>query len=106
LANVYNSFLPFASSYVFAYSQNTQITKTLGRGIRMIFLLISIFIGIGLFEVPKLVRNKHWRELVVFAVFLLLAFVMTLLETLGVKLPNPSKGQEFIMKDLLHLYYK
>lgn len=72
----------------------------------MIFLLITVFIGIILFEVPNLIRKKYWRELIVFAIFLLLAFIMTLLQTIGVKLPNPVKGIQYLIKDILHLNYK
>ncbi|HBW35597.1 MAG: hypothetical protein VR66_25730 [Peptococcaceae bacterium BRH_c23] len=72
----------------------------------MIFLLISVFIGIILFEVPSLIRNKHWRERVVFSSLLFLAFILTSLQTVGVQLPNPSKGIDFLVRDVLHLNYK
>lgn len=72
----------------------------------MIFLLITVFTGIALFEVPSLIRKKHWREIVVFAFFLLAAFVLTLLQTLGVKFIPLLKILEYIFKDLLHLSYK
>jgi len=72
----------------------------------MVFLLVSAFIGVILFEVPSLIRNKHWRELIVFSIFLSIAFVMALLATLGVKLPSPSKGIDYFVKDILHLNYQ
>jgi len=72
----------------------------------MIFLLMSVFIIIVLFEAPNLVRNKHWRELVVFSILLLLAFTLALLQTYGVRIPNPGKLIDFLVRDLLHLNYE
>lgn len=72
----------------------------------MIFLLIIVFIGIALFEVPGLIRKKYWRELTVFSIFLLLAFILSLLQTIGVKIPNPTKGMQYLVKDILHLNYR
>lgn len=72
----------------------------------MIFLLISVFIGIILFEVPSLIRNKHWRELVVFSSLLFFAFILALLQILGVDVPSSSKGIDFLIRDVLHLNYK
>ena len=71
----------------------------------MIFLLIIVFIGVVLIEVPGLIRKKHWRELVVFSLFLLAAFIMTLLQTIGVKLPSPFNGINILIRDILHLNY-
>jgi hypothetical protein len=67
----------------------------------VIALLIIAFIGIALFEIPDLIQRKRWRELLVFLVFLLFAFIVSLLQVLEIKLPNPVKGIEFLVKYLL-----
>ena len=72
----------------------------------MVFLLILVFIVIALIEIPSLIRKKYWRELVVFLFFLLFVFIMTLLQIIGIKLPNPVKGLEYLIKDVLHLSYE
>ena len=72
----------------------------------MIFLLITVFIGIILFEVPSLIMNKHWRELIVFSSLLSMAFILSLLQILDVKVPNPSEGIDFLIREVLHLNYK
>ncbi|TGE34602.1 hypothetical protein [Desulfosporosinus sp. Sb-LF] len=72
----------------------------------MILLLVSVFIGIILFEVPNLIRNKYWRELIVFSILLSIAFTMAMLETMGVKLPNPSLIIDWLVRDVLHLNYQ
>ncbi|MDT3698026.1 MAG: hypothetical protein RO469_01250 [Thermincola sp.] len=72
----------------------------------MIFLLITVFTGIALFEVPRLIRKKYWRELGVFAFFLLAAFMLTMLQTLGIRFPPLLKVLAYVFKDLLHLSYK
>lgn len=72
----------------------------------MVFLLIIIFIGIMLFEIPGMVKRGDWRELKVFLGFLIIAFIMSLLYIIGVPIPNPVKGMEYLVKDVLHLNYK
>jgi hypothetical protein len=72
----------------------------------MIILLIIAFICIVLWEVPALIRGKKWRELTAFSLFLLLAFALSLLNTIGVKIPSPMKGIQHLFKDILHLSYK
>ena len=71
----------------------------------MIFLLVCAFLGVILIEVPSLISKKHWRELVVFSILLSIAFVMALLQTIGVKLPSPTKAIDHLVEDVLHLNY-
>jgi hypothetical protein len=71
----------------------------------MIFLLIAVFTGIVLYEVPGLIRNKYWYELGVFSFLLAIAFVISLLYSLNIKVPNPVKETQYIVKYLLHLSY-
>jgi len=71
----------------------------------VIFLLTITFIAIGLFEVPALVKNKHWRELTVFSVFFVLAFVLALLQASDVKIPSPVRGLEYFFGEILKLSY-
>lgn len=72
----------------------------------MVFVLIFIFIGIILVDVPEMIRNGCWHELKIFSVFLIVAFTMSLFYILGIPIPNPVKGMEYVVKDLLHLNYK
>lgn len=72
----------------------------------MIFLIIIVFIGIMLYEVPGLVKKGYWRELIVFSIFTAVAFAMSLFYVIGLPLPNPVKGTEYLIKDILHLNYK
>ena len=71
----------------------------------MIFLLVIIFIIIGIVDLPKLIKKKQWYDLSVFSIFFLFAFTTALLQTLGVPIPSPVKGAEFVIKDVLHLNY-
>lgn len=72
----------------------------------MILILIIIFIGIIYFEVPEMVKMGYWYELKVFSVFLAGAFILSLLYILGLPIPNPVKGIEFLVRDVLHLNYR
>ncbi|WPC44371.1 hypothetical protein [Clostridium sp. JS66] len=72
----------------------------------MVFLLMIIFISIILYEVPHMVKGGYWHELKVFFVFLIVAFIISLFYILEIPIPNPVKGMEYVVKDLLHLNYK
>lgn len=72
----------------------------------MIFLPIIVFILIALSEIPELVRQKYWPELIVFSFFLLFAFVLSLLTTINVDIPSPERTILHVFKDILHLSYK
>ena len=69
----------------------------------MIVLLLMLFIGIILFEVPALVKGKMWRELTAFSVYLLVGMALSIPTLLGVKLPNPTKAIVALFKPLTEL---
>ena len=66
----------------------------------MIFLLGLVFLGIIFLTVPPLVKNKKWRELIVFAVYLLIGMAISVPLVLGFDLPSPAKVIEAIFKPL------
>lgn len=69
----------------------------------MIILLITAFIGIILFEVPGLIKNKMWRELAAFSLYLSIGMALSIPQALGVELPNPTKTIEALFKPLSEL---
>ncbi|MDN5347469.1 MAG: hypothetical protein PWP65_1033 [Clostridia bacterium] len=69
----------------------------------MIVLLILLFAGIILFEVPGLVKKKMWRELAAFLAYLLIGMALSIPQVLGVKLPNPTKAIEALIKPISEL---
>lgn len=69
----------------------------------MIFLLLLVFAGVILIEVPGMVKNKMWRELVVFFIFLALGMALSIPQVLGVRIPNPTKAIEALFKPLSEL---
>lgn len=71
----------------------------------MIFLLIVFFIGAAWFDVPALIRKRYFREFAVYSLFLLSAFILSFLYIIGVKIPSPIDGIEYLIRDLLHLSY-
>ncbi|MDF2880470.1 MAG: hypothetical protein K0R54_1027 [Clostridiaceae bacterium] len=72
----------------------------------MTFLIIVIFIGIIIIEVPAMIKNRYWHELKIFFGFLMAAFIMSLFYINGIPIINPVKDIEFLVKDILHLNYK
>jgi hypothetical protein len=75
-----------------------------------IVLLVAVFTVIGLFEVPKIVEKRLWRELIVFSFLLVFGFTLSVLLALDVPLPSPARGTRFLMEPILrllgiHTYY-
>ncbi len=73
---------------------------------QMIFLLIAVFICIILYEVPELIRNKYWRELIVVSFLISIAFMISLMQILKIEIPNPVRDTQYLVKDLLNLGYE
>lgn len=64
----------------------------------MIFLLILAFAFIAWLEVPGMIQKKQKGELIAFWVIWAMAFTLSFLMAMGVKVPNPTKFiQELFM---------
>lgn len=64
----------------------------------MVYLLILAFLVIAVLEIPELFRKRLWGELAAFAVLFVIGFILGFLQAIGVKLPSPNKGIEFLVK--------
>lgn len=74
----------------------------------MIFLLILGFAALIPFDGPRLIKEKSWRELVIYIIIMALAFAVPLLRILDVKIPNPVRETQYTVKwifEQLHLTY-
>lgn len=58
--------------------------------------MIFIFIIIILIEVPKLIKDKMWGEVMAFSGLLLFGMVLSIAASLQVKVPNPTVLTEMI----------
>lgn len=72
----------------------------------MVVLLVGIFSFMALMDLPALIREKNIKEIIVYGIFFVLAFVMSMLLVFGVEIPSPVKFFEFIIGDVLHLSYE
>ena len=63
-----------------------------------ILVLILVFTGIAFLEIPGLKRKKQWPELITFSVLLTLGFLLFFLQAVGISVPNPDKGVEYLIK--------
>ncbi len=70
----------------------------------MIFFLL-IYALIILLNVPGLIKRREWRELTVFFVFYVIAFVLGLMYVLDIPIPSPMKGLQYLISDKLGLKY-
>lgn len=59
-------------------------------------IMLLIYAFIGFFQVPGLIKEKHWRELIVFSIFYTAAFILSLLYVLDIKILSQFQ----VMKDV------
>jgi hypothetical protein len=52
-------------------------------------LLIAAYSMVAIIQGKALIRKKYWRDLAAFSFFMAFSFLVSLLYSLGVKLPNP-----------------
>lgn len=62
-----------------------------GLGLNLVYLasLVAVLALLVLYEVPAMIKHKHWRDLVVFSVLSLSVFTVSLLMLMGVDVPSP-----------------
>ncbi|MEM5817618.1 MAG: hypothetical protein AAGU16_07095 [Desulfitobacterium hafniense] len=70
-----------------------------------ILLLVIVFLGLVLFELPELIQKRYWRELITVIFLLSIGFILSLLLAMGIEVPNPSNVLVYIFKEVLHLSY-
>ncbi|CDX04740.1 hypothetical protein DesLBE_2552 [Desulfitobacterium sp. LBE] len=70
-----------------------------------ILLLVIVFLGVVLFELPELIQKRYWRELITVIFLLSIGFILSLLLAMGIEVPNPSNALVYIFKEVLHLSY-
>ena len=67
----------------------------------VVVLVILAYIIIGAIEIVPLVKKKEKKELVLYSATFLFAFVISVLLSLGVKIPSPAKPIEKIVMTIL-----
>lgn len=68
-----------------------------------VVLLVVSFIAIAAYEAPAMIRQRQWGELALFTGLVFFGFVISLLQAIGVPVPNPVKGIEFLTAKLAGL---
>lgn len=69
-----------------------------------VVLLVLAFAAIVAYEVPGIIRRREWGELVLFLVVVLFGFVVSILQAIGVPVPNPVRGIEFLTGKVAGLF--
>lgn len=62
-----------------------------------VLLIILAFTGAAIIDIPKLIKEKQWKEFIVTSGMLSIGLVLSILEVIGITIPNPNKGIEFII---------
>lgn len=69
-------------------------------------IVIIIFTVIGITEIVPLVRDQKKKELTIYTIFFIAAFVLMFLYSVGVELPQISKGINNIIETLFNVKSK
>lgn len=73
----------------------------------MNLVLVMIgFAAIAAANVPGMVKEKLWKELLKYAVCFLAVFILAVLVALDVHVPSPMKGLMIFYREVLHLSFK
>ncbi|HHT84670.1 MAG: hypothetical protein ACOX34_01100 [Bacillota bacterium] len=67
-------------------------------------LLVAALVLVFLYEVPVMVKHKHWRDLVVFSVLSLSVFITSLLMLIKVNVPSPMRLVEAVVNAFMRLW--
>lgn len=65
-----------------------------------VLLIILVFGVLTLIQAPALIKKKQWGELAAVFTLLAMGFMLSLLQTIGVKIPNPNDGIEFLIRQM------
>lgn len=63
----------------------------------MIILIVVVFVMIIRIEIPKMIKEEYWRELVYYSLFLFIGFVLSILNFYNVDIISPIKIIESII---------
>jgi hypothetical protein len=69
-------------------------------------LLVLIFIIIAAIDLPPILKKRGRADVIAFSVIYSMAFILSLLFVLDIKIPSPAKGFVFIVRDVLGISYK
>jgi hypothetical protein len=72
----------------------------------MFAVCIICFAAIAAIDVPKIVRGKRWRELIMYALVFLPVFALGIVLSTGTVIPSPIKTIQSFYRDVLHLSFK
>ncbi len=67
-------------------------------------LLVVSFVVMVAYEAPEMIRQRQWGELALFIGLVLFAFTVSFLQVIGVSIPSPVKGIEYLTSRMLSLF--
>lgn len=70
-----------------------------------LLLIMALGLAISLYEVPRLLQPETRGELIAFCGFLLIGIALAVAMILGLPVPNPTNGIEFVFRPITKLLY-
>lgn len=73
-------------------------------GENMVILITAAFVLLAVYQVPKLIKRKHWSDLTVFGVLALTAYALCVALALGIEITSPAEAIKDAL-NALNLHY-
>lgn len=71
-----------------------------------IIMVILSFAGMAALDLPNMVKNKRWRDLIIYSILFLLVFALGIAVALNINVPSPIKAIQAFYRDILGLSFK
>lgn len=68
----------------------------------MVLLVLAAYAILGFAEVPRMVHDQTWKELIVFGVLFVMGFVVFVLICYNIHVPSPIRGIRYLLTEVLH----
>ena len=72
----------------------------------MILFLFSAFTVMIWLDLPKLIKEKSKKDIAIFCILYIIAFIVAFLQVKGVDIPSPVKALRYLMEDVMHLNFE
>ncbi|MGE5593249.1 MAG: hypothetical protein ACM3X3_06165 [Betaproteobacteria bacterium] len=69
-----------------------------------VVLLVLAFIAMVAYEMPGIIRRRERGEFALFVALVLLGFMVSLFQAIGVPVPNPVRSIEFLTERIARLF--
>jgi hypothetical protein len=72
---------------------------------KLFLFVIAVYIFIGIIEITPIAKAGQVKELSLYLIFIIAAFVLSFLLSIDVKIPSPAKPMNDLFKAVMSFFY-